>query len=95
MLKEGELPIDVLLDNVKRNPSAILRATNVNEKMKIPQIVMTCATKDIWCSTTRRMKTIMEEVGIPFYYNESIDGEHDFVEFDKGFRYAFQKIFEY
>lgn len=95
MIKDGELPIDVLYNDVKRNPMATLKALNEEQISQMPQIVMTCTTKDIWHSTTQQMKVILEEKEIPFDYYESIDGEHDFVEFDRGFRFAFQRIFGY
>lgn len=92
MIKEGELPIDVLLDDVHRNPEAIIEQLDTEKREELPTIILTCATRDIWCSTTQRVKKALLEKEIPFYYLEIENGEHDFKEFDQGFRFAFDKI---
>ena len=93
MIKEGELPIEVLLHDIRRNPEATARYMPEMKKENIPMIILTCATKDIWCATTQRMKSLMLEKNIPFHYLEIEDGVHGFKEFDQGFRFALDKIF--
>ena len=95
MIKDGELPIDVLSENTDRNPIAVVNSMDEKRITQLPAIVLTCATKDIWYSTAQQMKRAMEERGIPFSYYEIVDGGHAFVEFDQGFRFAFSVIFGY
>jgi len=92
MIKDGEFPIDVLPDDTSRNPEAAVRLITDEDKKMLPNIVLTCADRDIWCKSTQRMCMELKEMDIPFYYLEIVDGGHDFKEFDKGFRFAFDHI---
>lgn len=91
-IKDGELAVDVLPDDENRNPEAVIRHISKENINKLPPIVLTCGAKDIWCSTTQRVKKELQEKEIPFHYLEIVDGGHDFDVFDRGFRFAFDRL---
>lgn len=92
MLHENELPIEVLSDDINRNPEAVVEQMDLEQIKHLPQIVLTCGTKDIWYSSTRRMKEKLSKKGISFSYMEIENGEHDFTAFDEGFRFGFERL---
>lgn len=91
MIKDGEVPIEVLMDDIKRNPEAAVR--QIENVKRLPRIVLTCATEDVWYSTSRRMRMELMKKEILFDYYEIVGGGHDFKEFDQGFRFAFNVLF--
>lgn len=92
MIKEGELPIDVLSEDPARNTTAAIQNLTEAQMVELPQIVIVSATMDVWHSTSQKLKRVMEEKRVPFISHEIVGGEHDFPVFDKGFRFAFERI---
>lgn len=89
MIKDGELPIDVLPYDSKRNPEAAVKNMSEEQIKKLPEIVLTCGEADGWCMTTHRMRDLLAERNISFWYQETAEGGHNFKVFDQGFRFAF------
>lgn len=92
MIPDHELVGAVLPNDVNRNPEALVENLMILEKDKaLPNIFLTCSTKDIWYHGSKRIHNKLNNKGITCYYKE-FDGEHDFDVFDKGFQYAFDII---
>lgn len=87
MIKENEIPYEVLMEDIHRNPLAIVEQMDGDTKRTLPKLFFSCGSQDIWKASTMNFKRTLEKNAVDFYFLE-IDGGHDDGVFDQGFRWA-------
>lgn len=82
-------PFDTLEGDVHRNPIAAIVASNTEA---LPEIIMTCGTKDVLYERNTDALRLFDKHGVVYDWFPIEEGIHDYQCFDKGLRYAFERL---
>jgi len=82
-------PFDTLEEDTHRNPLAAIVASDVHA---LPEIIMTCGTKDELYERNMEARRLFEKHGVVYDWFPIENGIHDYQCFDAGLRYAFKRL---
>lgn len=85
-------PFDTLEESIYRNP--ISSVVSSNKMYKLPEIIVTCGTKDLLFERNVDMISRFNENKISYKWYPIYEGGHDYKCFDEAIKYTFEMINE-